>query len=531
MTANTKKFINSIKNSDLKVIYRGDDFSRIQVDMLVTKIATIYEKVRNAIDYKEDHLLRKTAIFRILQRKMIIKVSVEGIASSLIKELIRAGYLENNLIPATKVDEVHHIIDKYLTLFNLSGAKRNTDKGNKLFKWILEVCSCEVEECIVPPVANRALVEFMYKVMSPKVNIVDKNLTDKLKDLHIYMAVYRALVKSDDSMMDFLLLKYYAPGWTKADKTMVMQVAKKISNLKLEIEKQKKYYVADKLFRMFKKYTFAFFVLRDVIINNYKEAERIFSNAEELEYQIRDVCKKSYRSSKTKLRRSIFRVTLYIFLTKMLLILLLELPYDKYIAHEVNYLALAINAIFPPLLIIVLGLFIRIPSKKNTNKVVKLSGEIVYKDTISDVKKGFGINVKRRNVFNFIFNILYLALFVFSFGVFVYILRRLGFNYFSMAIFLLFLSIVSFFGIKLRMKTRELIVVDRKENPLVLLINLFTLPFLKAGHWISEKFSKINIFVFILDFIIEAPFKIFLEVIEDWIAFLREKKEEIYNKE
>ena len=81
------------------------------------------------------------------------------------------------------------------------------------------------------------------------------------------------------------------------------------------------------------------------------------------------------------------------------------------------------------------------------------------------------------------------------------------------------------------MKTRELIVVDRKENPLVLLINLFTLPFLKAGHWISEKFSKINIFVFILDFIIEAPFKIFLEVIEDWIAFLREKKEEIYNKE
>ena len=73
--------------------------------------------------------------------------------------------------------------------------------------------------------------------------------------------------------------------------------------------------------------------------------------------------------------------------------------------------------------------------------------------------------------------------------------------------------------------------MDKKENPLVFLINLFTLPFLRVGHWMSEKFSKINVFVFILDFIIEAPFKIFLEVIEDWIAFLKEKREEIYNKD
>ena len=59
------------------------------------------------------------------------------------------------------------------------------------------------------------------------------------------------------------------------------------------------------------------------------------------------------------------------------------------------------------------------------------------------------------------------------------------------------------------------------------LFDLYTLPILRAGRWISQKFSKINIFVFVFDFIIEAPFKILVELIEQWFSFIREKKEEI----
>ena len=529
-TQNTQKLIERLKKSDLKVIYPESE-AKIQVDVFVSRIANIYEKIRNAIDYKEDHLLRKSAIFRILQRRMVIKVSIEDLAPALVKELIRAGYLENNLIPVAKVAEINGIIDKYVTLFNLSGASRNGGGGSRVFRWLLEICSCEIEEALVPPLSSKALVEFTYQVIRPKISIIDRSLTDKQKDLQVYLAINRALVKSDEAMMDFLLLKYYVPDWKTADKVKLMQIAKKILNLKAEIEKQKRHYVSDRLFRMIKKYTFAFFVLRDIILNEPDKAEEIFAKPEELEMKIREVCQKSYQASKTKIRRSIIRVTIYIFLTKMLLILLLELPYDKYIAHSVNNTALAINALFPPLLIFILGMFIKLPSKKNTERVVKLDQEIIYQGRISDAIKGFGINIKRRGIFNFIFNVLYWALFAFSFCVFITILNRLNFNIFSMAIFLLFLSIVSFFGIKMRLKARELIVVDRKENPLVFLINLFTLPFLRTGHWISEKFSQINVFVFILDFIIEAPFKIFLEVIEDWIAFLREKKEEIYNRQ
>ncbi|MFH1536657.1 MAG: hypothetical protein ABID45_01570, partial [Patescibacteria group bacterium] len=58
-------------------------------------------------------------------------------------------------------------------------------------------------------------------------------------------------------------------------------------------------------------------------------------------------------------------------------------------------------------------------------------------------------------------------------------------------------------------------------------IDFFSLPILKVGQWISLNFAKINIFVFVLDFIIEAPLKLVFEVLEDWFSFVREKKEEI----
>ena len=111
------------------------------------------------------------------------------------------------------------------------------------------------------------------------------------------------------------------------------------------------------------------------------------------------------------------------------------------------------------------------------------------------------------------------------------VLSKLQFTWVSMVIFLLFLSLVSFFGIKLRMGVRELVIIDKKENIFASLLNLISLPFLRAGYWLSVKFQKINLLVFFFDFIIEAPFKIFIEVIEDWIAYLKEKKEEIYNQQ
>jgi len=177
-----------------------------------------------------------------------------------------------------------------------------------------------------------------------------------------------------------------------------------------------------------------------------------------------------------------------------------------------------------------IGLFIWVPSKKNTKRINYVAQVLVNKGQLKSTE-GVGGVVKRSPFNSAVFIILYLILFSLSFGGILMVLSKLQFTWVSMVIFLLFLSLVSFFGIKLRMGVRELVIIDKKENIFASLLNLISLPFLRAGYWLSVKFQKINLLVFFFDFIIEAPFKIFIEVIEDWIAYLKEKKEEIYNQQ
>lgn len=53
------------------------------------------------------------------------------------------------------------------------------------------------------------------------------------------------------------------------------------------------------------------------------------------------------------------------------------------------------------------------------------------------------------------------------------------------------------------------------------------MPVLSVGKVLSSGISKINIFGFVFDFFIEAPFKLIVEVVEEWVRFVRERREEI----
>ena len=93
--------------------------------------------------------------------------------------------------------------------------------------------------------------------------------------------------------------------------------------------------------------------------------------------------------------------------------------------------------------------------------------------------------------------------------------------------FLFFLSLVSFFAFRIRLNAREYFVVDDKVTLRHSIIDFFSIPILRAGRWLSLSISRINIFLFFFDFIFEAPYKIFLSLLEEWFAFAKEKKDEL----
>jgi hypothetical protein len=125
------------------------------------------------------------------------------------------------------------------------------------------------------------------------------------------------------------------------------------------------------------------------------------------------------------------------------------------------------------------------------------------------------------------FNLIYLITFLVPFVLIIYFLKKINFSILSILLFLAFLSIVSFFGVRIRKSARELVILKKREKIIGELFDFVTLPFIRLGRWLSLNFSKINIFIFIFDFLIEAPLKIILQAIEEWLAFFKEKKEDI----
>lgn len=530
----TKETENLLKVFTEKTILEEEKKApKIQVDKIVSKLAFLYEKIRNIVDYKEEHLLRKNAIKRILRRRLGLKTNADSIAAPLIQELIRGGYLENNMVPENKIKKTVGIVNKYILLINYanSGKEREEKERKKLLDWILSLASCEIEDLFMPRYKDEAMASYMYQIMNRSIVWSSKKMTKEEKSIQIYIAVQRTLLKSDRDIITYYIFNSYYPSWRDniSDK-LIKEVASDIDLIYQTTEDQIDHSLSGKLIRIIKKYIPPFLILYDVIESKSNKAHDILSESKTLENEVQEACQKRYSETRKKLRRSSIRSIIYIFLTKTLLALALEVPYDFFMASKVNYLPLGVNIIFHPLLLFFIALSIKVPAEKNTEKIFDIIRRVIYKGEeeimVEKVRETVG-----RNIFiNFLFNLIYFVAFIISFGLLIFLLLKLNFNSVGIIIFLLFLSLVSFFGIRNRESVRELIVVGEREGIITTIVDFFAIPVIRMGRWISLNFSRINVFVFIFDFIIEAPFKAFIEIIEDFSSFIREKKEEITMK-
>ncbi|RMD59855.1 hypothetical protein D6821_00180, partial [Candidatus Parcubacteria bacterium] len=193
----------------------------------------------------------------------------------------------------------------------------------------------------------------------------------------------------------------------------------------------------------------------------------------------------------------------------------------------VNPISLGINVTFPALLLFLVVLFTKKPDSANTNRIIEGIKEIVFVEAARSEPIKLRRPAKRSKAKNFIFGIIYAITFFVSFGFVVWVLDKIHFNWVSIIIFIFFLAFVSFFSIRIRRRIRELMVIEPKENIFTLLSDFFYTPIVASGKWLSEKFSRINVFVFVLDFIIEAPFKLFIDIAEEWTRYVKERRDEI----
>ncbi len=516
------------KQQDTAFKAEVDRLPKFKISEAISRVAFIYEKVRNALDYKEEHLLIKAAIHRVLKRKFVPGVDPASIARPLVVELIRGGYIRNNTLPEQTVDAAARTLVKYARFLSKAIPPLEGRQREETFDWVLTMLACELEEILSPSLLKEGMIEFVYDTMLERIDVLSKRFTEDERKVQIYTAVLKAYSQYDLDLMSYSLLKYFYPEWPEGKEDALNRVARNVLNVQATIQKQMKHPLHEKLVRQMKKINILFTVLHDWLKKSADPLATLHS-PNQLNDLIEETTSQRYKQVKIKLRRTSLRSIIYLFITKMLLAIILELPYDYFVIGHLNYVPLGINVVFHPLLLFIIALAVHIPAKENTQKIVEGIKDLVYGYEGKDIVYRIRPNITRGWLLNFVFRLLYLVAFLVTFGSLIIALTTLGFNWLGVLLFTVFLTLVSFFGLRVRQLAKDLVVLDRRDNLLSVAIDFFAIPIVRAGRWLSVNFSKINVFVFVLDIIIEAPFKLIIDVFEDWFAYMREKREEIYD--
>lgn len=480
---------------------------------LTRKAAALYEKIRGFVDYQEENQIKRRVIERIIKRKLLFRGQV-SIGRSIIEELVGAGYLPNNSIPETKALEVQHIVDYYKSL-----ASFNTlDKDYLAFS--ISMASVEVHQLLFDNSFDVASVNMFISILRDNLKS-DLHLSEERKEKLSIISTHRVLLESSREEIFYALFQFehierkrrgdhtdttlYAYDFYQRTKELledplIWTISNKIKDLGVSIKLIKE------------------------ITKEYKGAEdEIFENKPEIAEKMSQFLESTYKKEKEYVQKNGVRAVIYLLCTKIVLALIIEVPLDLWLLGEIAFFSLAINIIFHPLLLLSITRRSLGFTTTNTNKVVNKALGIIDGNI-----EPINIKTKTKSRYEIAYFFLYGLLYAVTFSIIVGVLLFLRFNVISILLFLVFLALVSYFGMRIRGHALKYKVETGEEKIMSTLGNLFMFPVVRLGRYLSIKFSTINAIVFIMDFIIETPLKLLLKIFNDFLYFLRDKREDVF---
>lgn len=507
---------------------RPDDISKITVSQTVSFLAIVYEKVRNAIEYREEHLIRRAAIERILKRRLALNPDGKGEAENLLRELLWARYFPNGSLGEEDIDIIQKILDKHLQVKRVLLAGRDSKTKEYLYQFVMDLLTCEIEETLCPDeiMKESSYTYFVYQILKDKAKITP--ITEEKKDTYLLTAIDQAYRKSDRPYQRYhLFITFYKPIFHYSDAEL-HELTSRFYEIFRKIDEIRHAPYVESLYKFVKKQLPPFLILFDMIDKKKDNIREIFASREKLWSLVDLTCREKYQQVGSRLRAIALRSLIYVFLTKMLLAIILEYPVSIYLYGSVHMSSIIINSIFPPLLMLVIIFFFKLPGEENTKKIYERIVDIIDKDGSFETKVAYISNRKKekRPFLIFAFTIFYSFTFLVTLYLIYLVLSALQFNLISKAIFIFFVSVISFFSYRIKRVVNEY-KLEEKEGIFTPIIDFFFMPMLSLGKFFSSEVARLSFLPVIFDFIIEAPFKLLIQVVEDWISFVRARKEEI----
>lgn len=502
---------------------RNQTKTGINVNRFVSELATWYEKFRNAMDYREEEVVRRAAIERILKRRFIFGGgNGEKIAPPLMRELLWARYFPDASISDEEIKRVAGVIDLYLELRRQLLARQHEVKI-KIDSFIYQLLSSHLEIMLNKSRDIELISNFIFHLLRER--IVIKDDSEETRDIQVFIAVRRAFAKDDIAFLRFHLFEQYFGRVTREN---VHTVAANFVKGYREFERQLKYPLKERIISYVKKQLPPFLIFAEVLRKQRGNMRNLILNTAEFQNSVFAAAESRYKTIAKKVRTAIVRSVIFILLTKFIFAFSVEATYDNIFLGHIEWKSLMINIVAPPFLMVIASLFIRTPDNNNTKRIYDRIKNVLFVDKPElDRPLLLSLKPERRNpILNFIFMILWWAGFIVSFGLIINILNRFEFSIASQGIFIFFVAVISFLTYRIN-QTAYSYTITVRQSFLSPVSDFFFMPIIKVGRRFTEGISQINIFIYIFDYLIETPFKELFGFLEKWFFFLQTKREEL----
>jgi hypothetical protein len=491
--------------------------TKLHVPGVGSSISIAYEQLRIAAEYTEDHLLLERAIRRFLIRNVAFhhQRNLGEIGEELVIELTQAGYLKNSSISVDTTVAMTNYVTSYMAAYRL--IRKNHVPTEIARGWILDVLSVGTTELLNPKPELSVFTYFAYEhylELLPKGELITDPLDANRYEISLYVAVHRALLKSDLATIRYDLVRLYGHSPDRLAEFI---------QFNLDITDVFYSKLTQRLRRAVSKYGAPLRVLQRMLEDNPGIVD-VLTDRRSFLAMYEQQTYTEYRGVRERLNRGLIKSIVFLLITKGVVGFGVEVPYDLATAGSVAVLPLGVNLLFPPIYMATLRLGFRLPSIPNAQALqdyidkVMYSEELPLKPSLRSITRSMSVGAR----------LLYTIVFLVPFAITVFVLVLLHFTLVQMIIFFIFLSAASFLGFRLSQTIRELEIVVQEVGFLAAMRDVFYLPFIVVGQWLSSKYARANIVGLFLDIIIEMPLKTVLRLIRQWLRFLNDRREQIY---
>ena len=353
-------------------------------------LTAAYEQLRNAAENTEEHLLLQNAIRRFYKQLFVARDEnlVRTSGNELAVELTFAGYVANDTLTKEQLAEISRLASAHYDAYEALLRHRSIG-ADKPSGWVLDTLSVGVESILSSHRRDNVFIDVAYRYYESLVP-VDEVATDQAQRDQLLKA----------SFTDTL---YHIVDRQGAPLRIIRRMLESRSDMVELLQKRESF-------------------------------------LEAFEQQVT----KEYGAIGKRINRAIVRSVIFLIITKFLIGLSIEVPYDLWAQGKIVWMPLLINLAFPPLYMVALRLTHTLPGYANTTALVDRADAMLYGERTTLVKRQLS---GRR--YGPVFSITYALISFIVFAGVTALLLMAGFHLVHIAIFFIFISAASFLGFRL----------------------------------------------------------------------------------